>query len=918
MAFEKQINLYSVDTGDFFSNREAHLHSKLIFLRKEQEVLTQKLKETETRMCSTGYTKKDLFRLAKGNITTLNLIPDTYNLVRRYHRLAKLKLYKSRMIKSTKSALLACFSNKVTQNERTGGNDHTRVLHPDALNDSHVISLFESALTRTLKIREDELSTALIVVQVYYFDVFQDISRFGFLLHGEKYHYLSSSAGQIRKKKAVFIAESLWDTYEKSIMCGLTVSRINAKGGNNVNKYLAYMALNYSATNEWIGFDIEKSIVIDDFKTDVFGTYDFIDDFDYTIQQRTGTIPITHTDGAGMILNGKNRMIRLPWIKGLLGVFDFRKFILEARETLKDNSIGVISDIYGTKHDIIAENIEIIFTKSQFKMYKYYDSWFDYKSNFKKYNCQAAICREEEERIKNARLNYQMNQTLTDLTEEELSLIAAKSIDQLQQLSTSVQGMQRAFGVAPCNSHLTPLQEAIKIYPDLLTDEYLKITLRDIKDSLIKKYRSGKLEVEGKYTFLLPDFYAACEYWFLHIKMPEGLLNDGEVYCSLFPHREKLDCLRSPHLFKEHAIRRNAAFRENESRRNMISKWFDTKAIYTSCKDLISKILQFDVDGDLSLVIGEPCYVAVAERNMTGIVPLYYNMKKAAPIELNHKSIYEGLKAAFTGSNIGQYSNHIAKIWNSDIFVTGTEEEKRCALDAVRLLCMENNFCIDYAKTLYKPKRPQSTDDFLNAYTRKKLPHFFLYAKNKQAAQVEACNKSMVNRLEALIPEIRLNTRAAGLKDIDYRLLMHNPAITVDKNIIRIYEKLNSKWHFKINQKDDEQNNLHYLALKIRNTFAESGYTGQEITDMLIKHLYGNENPRKDTLWFCYGAFITENLKNNLKAKPTKYRQCTDCADWFEIDARNTKTCRCPACQKTHRLTYQKTLMQKKRKQSSC
>ena len=100
-------------------------------------------------------------------------------------------------------------------------------------------------------------------------------------------------------------------------------------------------------------------------------------------------------------------------------MFDFRTLILEWREKYQDNSIGIIKDIYGAEHDIIAENIYAIFTKSQFKMYKYYDSWDEYKEYFKKYNCKAGVCNVEEERIPNSRLNYQELQTLTEMTDEE-------------------------------------------------------------------------------------------------------------------------------------------------------------------------------------------------------------------------------------------------------------------------------------------------------------------------------------------------------------------------------------------------------------------------------------------------------------------------------------------------------------------
>lgn len=80
---------------------------------------------------------------------------------------------------------------------------------------------------------------------------------------------------------------------------------------------------------------------------------------------------------------------------------------------------------------------------------------------------------------------------------------------------------------------------------------------------------------------------------------------------------------------------------------------------------------------------------------MEGIVPLYYNMKKAGSGPINSEALYNGLTAAFTGGNIGIYSNNISKIWNSAAFVSGTKEEKEETLDLIKLLCMENNYIID-------------------------------------------------------------------------------------------------------------------------------------------------------------------------------------------------------------------------------
>ncbi len=588
---DKQYNLYSLDTSHFYSNHEKYLHDMNCKYRKERSNVKTKLLEIETKLKNLGYSDKDIKNLKNTNTEDIDIISLTYNTISEYLFWTNLIKYKRKKIKESKEKLLTLLSNKVNQNELTNGCDHIRAIRESDLNDKNIISVFDSILSRTIGIKQDELTDALIVVQIYYFDIFKDISFYGFKYKGEKYKYFTSSAGQIRKKKAVFIKESIWKKIEKTLMCGLTIEKINLKGGNNVNKYLAYMALNNSATDTWKEFDIDKSIVIDDFETDVYGTFDFVDETNYFITRKTDYVPITHTDGAGMILPSvctKNFMFRSAWIKGLLGVFDFRKFI-------KVNHCSpIIKDIYGTQHHIIDEDIQVIFTKSQFKMYKFYDSWDEYKTYFKKYHCEAGKCNIEEERIKNAKINYQMLQTLTDITDEEIDIITHKSSEKINNICSSKETMMNILGITPYNTNMTPFQKAVKLYPTLLNDTYAKDTIREIKNSLLKKYRSGKLEVNGKYTFLLPDYYAACEYWFGHIKTPKGLLDNQEVFCWLFKLHDTLDCLRSPHLYKEHAIRSNIANNKYGERANQIKEWFTTNGIYTSTHDLISKMLQFD------------------------------------------------------------------------------------------------------------------------------------------------------------------------------------------------------------------------------------------------------------------------------------------------------------------------------------
>ena len=133
-----------------------------------------------------------------------NFFPNT---LAEYLHWKGLMQHKQAKAKKSKDQLLTLLSNKTSQNIATNGKDHIRAIREEQLNDTYIISVFDSALSRAIGIEEDTLTHALIVVQVYYLDIFKDISFYGFTYRGQKYQYYTSSAGQIRKKKAVFIQE---------------------------------------------------------------------------------------------------------------------------------------------------------------------------------------------------------------------------------------------------------------------------------------------------------------------------------------------------------------------------------------------------------------------------------------------------------------------------------------------------------------------------------------------------------------------------------------------------------------------------------------------------------------------------------------------------------------------------------------
>lgn len=868
MSLSQQVHIYSLGTDAFYTDQENEIYMQKRELEQHKSRLEQE-KDVLTAYFS-GKLSEDkaqkqyraIYRLDKDAAVTLGGLD----------HISKLKVE----IKSIGKAIKLLDANFATLLNSHSG---TRVLRVDHLRDWNVISLFESTLTRTLMMKTGNLYTDLIVVRCYYYAIMRDLVLNGFTYNGEQYICFTASAGQIRTKKAYFVKKSVLQKHQNTLMCGLTPEEINSKGGININKYLAYLALCSTATDPWDDFDIDKAIVVNDFETNVTDEVDYISPKTFRIERKVMNVPICHTDGCGLILPqccAGNMQVRLPFVKGLLAAFPFDKFIRDADKREPGINHGLVTDIYGTTHDVLAEEIEVIFTKSQFKMNQYFKDWNDYKRRFKENNCAAGKCGEERNYIPNSVLSYQIFQSLTDVSDEELYCLATPAINKITNIATNRESMLEAFGAADDDEDKNGFQQCLNLYPELLADGYSRERLKAIKKKLVTQARAGKLPVDSKYMFLIPDLYAFCEWLFLGIKNPRGLLQDGEVSAYLYRNIEKLDCLRSPHLYREHAIRKNVVNAQTK-------KWFSKKAIYTSCHDLISKILQFDVDGDTSLVVADPLLIAVAERNMQGIVPLYYEMGKAAPTQITNENIYTAMRSAWKFGNIGKYSNVISRLWNSD-----------CPdINLIKIETALNNFSIDAAKTNLMPQLPADIELILQQVESKKLPHFFKYAKGKTDEQIAPTNRSTVNRLESIVPNKRMTFSARNIGKFDYKYLLSNrhAKIKVDQAVINLYLTSERRYQYAFRyDKADDTNNFAYLCDTIQRDLMDLGYTLPEIVDMLVKSLF-KDKPRngKTVFWACFGNIILENLKRNL---PANSKQCVKCGKRFVPSAPNQRLCK--------------------------
>lgn len=190
MALDKFIYIHSIGTDALYNDSEKYRHDRLIKLYKLRNSVKENCKDDD---------------VAKWRLKSIN-----------------------RVIKQEKAILSEMLDKSLEH-------DSTRMLRQEAIRDKDVINIFCSELTRALGIEPFSLSDELIMVNVFFFQIFNSIMHHGFMYNGEKYIYYTASAGQIRTKRMIAIKESSYEKIKDRLMCGLTIDKINERGGMNQN-----------------------------------------------------------------------------------------------------------------------------------------------------------------------------------------------------------------------------------------------------------------------------------------------------------------------------------------------------------------------------------------------------------------------------------------------------------------------------------------------------------------------------------------------------------------------------------------------------------------------------------------------------------------------------------------------------------
>ena len=310
-------------------------------------------------------------------------------------------------------------------------------------------------------------------------------------------------------------------------------------------------------------------------------------------------------------------------------------------------------------------------------------------------------------------------------------------------------------------------------------------------------------------------------------------------------------------------------------------------------------------DGDKLLVIKDRLLTKVAKRNMQGIVPLFYEMKKAKPRIINNNVFYESMVLAYTSGNIGPPSNLITIVHNNN------ESDREEALKVVKWLTMEVNFTIDGSKTLYFIKRPKEADKIIKRHTKGKAPNFFQYAKDKLPHQVEAPNQSTMNRIAAKIPDPRIKF-SKSISKFDYRMLMNldcDFSISPDSSVVKAYDYWNARVNCFVEDKGVKNQDMYKYTNLRRKVLEESGKDIDYVVNTLVAYLYTvRVTSAKKGLWDSFGDVIVENLRKNLEGHG---KICQFCGKRFIQQTKGQRALCCsePCSKELHkRVVYERYL----------
>ncbi|MGM9988413.1 MAG: hypothetical protein ACI35O_14450 [Bacillaceae bacterium] len=601
---------------------------------------------------------------------------------------------------------------------------------------------------------------------------YKHICQNGFLVNGMKMVRFCSGAGQSRRNTASFVDERLKEELDTRLNCGLNIQKIN------VAKYNAYFGLYMSATYP---VRTPRVCLIDDYEEcELIKTVDWIEDKE--TQDRNGKKIVRRVlkekddfvfipnmwDGQGLISPAMAELwqkdlelkylpsqfgIRSSFIKGMLVTFDFHKYAKEIAEA------KTIKDHFGKVWNV--EDIDVLLSVSQFKMYKYYDSWEQFIDFQDTYGHSWGITRVNPTHDNEmSLLNYQYIQTL-DLSKDDLETLSSPTVEWIKKVCEGdklytllfLSGSNKADDTFEDILDRTGSNfvKAVLYNEKLLKDPYIRKKIYESISSKIRNAKIGRLWVNGNYQAMISDPYGQAQFAFN--QEVTGLLPEFKHYSHFWNKRQvkTVDACRSPMVdFHEHNV---LSFMKNKE----TDKWYEyikSGIIYNVWG--VDTIRHSDSDWDYDIV-----FTTDNETMIKGIVPnqnvITYEKQTAKPEKLTEANKLKTDLRSFD-SKVGSITNYsttfIAMLAN---FRKGSPQYNEL-ITRIKLLRRYIGDSIDQAKgikmkpfpTEWKKREYLNEDDspeekkekyYHNSMVADKKPYFMIYIYDKLKNEYKEYNK---------------------------------------------------------------------------------------------------------------------------------------------------------------------------------
>jgi hypothetical protein len=543
---------------------------------------------------------------------------------------------------------------------------------------------------------------------------YQYLFENGIKINNKRYIRVSCSASQSRVGVVTFAEENVAKELKKIIDNGRNTSKKFSP-----SKLNAYIGLGSSATQI---VSTPRFCVIPDYHSKAKVKVNFVTetkkDEDDLIEEKEIEIEFNRFDGMGLISYEKadewakelgldyvpsQWCVRQSFLKGMLCTFpilDFCKLKNQQNFNIKTS----YKDENGNDKIVNLNDIDVICTESQFKLWDSYNSLEEYIENCEKNKLYWGVSLYSPKQDKDIlNMNYQFLQTL-NLDKSDISKLCKKSVDWIKGVcgediyytllfllgeEITEERIQRYLK----NSDNYWVKSLI-VNHELIKDKYIKDKIYDLIKKRIKSFCLGGILVSGNFQVLVSDPYAFMQH---ACGQPvTGLLKEREYYSNYWNKKgiNLVDSMRAPLTYRSEHLK--LPLIENE----------DAKNWYKYCESgIIVNVHGFetlcwagsDYDFDIIATTSDEVILNGVYENE---LPVVYDAPKPVPTEITDEKLYESDLFSF-GSIIGSITNKSTSGYALLPLLKENTEEYNITMNRIKMCTKLQSAQIDKILSLY-------------------------------------------------------------------------------------------------------------------------------------------------------------------------------------------------------------------------